>query len=334
MRAARIHRYGGPEVLQIDEVDAPKPGKRDVLVRVCAAAVNPVDWKVRAGAQRSVMRYSLPWILGLDVSGVVAAVGSGVTRFRAGDAVWSSPSHRRPGTYAEYVAIDERELSVKPKNLTHEEAASMPLVGLTATQCLVEACQLKRGDRVLIHAGSGGVGAFGIQLAKHLGAHVITTTSAKNADFVRSLGADEVIDYRTQAFADVCDPVECVLDSLGEEVLSDNIRVLKKRGRMANITMNLGRHIERWGSVLGLIPTLGSLLRVVLTPWFKKGIRSRHVIKRCDGAMLETLAGWVEEGAIRPTIDKVYSLGEIAEAHRHSESHHARGKIVIHVADG
>ncbi len=334
MLAARIHEYGPPEVLRLEDVEKPVPRPRDVVVRVCASAVNPVDWKVRSGGQRTVMRYHLPWILGLDVSGVVEAVGNKVTRFKVGDAVFSSPTHRRPGTYAEYVALDEREVALKPKNLTHDEAASIPLVGLTAYQCIVETCGLKRGERVLIHAGSGGVGAFAIQLAHHLGAHVVTTCSAKNTAFVRSLGADDVIDYTIGNFADGLEPVDVVLDSLGEDVLADNIRVLRKGGRMANITMNLSNHVKKWGSVFSFVPIALSFLRMVLKPWFKKGIKCRHVIKRCDGEQLGHIAELVEKGAIKPTIERVFPLSEIQEAHRLSESNRARGKIVIHVADG
>lgn len=333
MRAARIHEYGGPEVLRIDEVDKPSPGPDDVLVRVRASAVNPVDWKVRSGGQRSVMRYKLPWILGLDVSGVVEAVGARVTKFSVGDEVWSSPTHLRPGTYADYVCIHERELAHKPKNLTHDEAASIPLVGLTAYQCIVEKGALQKGERVLIHAGSGGVGAFAIQLARHIGARVITTCSARNEAFVRSLGADEVIDYTKGSFADACEPVDLVLDSLGEDVFEDNIRVLRRGGRMTNITFNLSRHVKRWGSVLSLFPIAGAFLRLIFAPWFKKGIKSRHVIKRCDGAQLEIIRELVEVGAIKPTIDRVLALSEIQEAHRYSETNRAKGKIVIHVSD-
>lgn len=333
MLAVRIHEYGGPEVLRLDEVDKPSPRPRDILVRVRAAAVNPVDWKVRRGDQRSVMRYRLPWILGLDVSGVVEAVGAKVTKFRVGDEVWSSPHHTRPGTYAEYVCIDEREAARKPKNITHEEAASIPLVGLTAYQCVVEKGRLEKGQRVLVHAGAGGVGSFAIQLAKHLGAHVITTASARNTDFVRDLGADEVIDYTKVNFADACDPVDLVVDSLGEPVFDDNLRVLRRGGRLSNITADLGQYTERYGSVLSLIPMGLVMVKLHVWPLLKKGIRSRHVIKRCDGEQLSAITELVEAGAIRPVIDRVLPLADIQEAHRHSESHHARGKIVLTVGE-
>lgn len=334
MLAVRLHEYGGPEVLRLEEVDKPTAGPRDVLIRVRATSVNPVDWKIRMGGQRNIIRYELPWILGLDVSGVVEAVGAEVTRFRVGDEVWSSPRHTRPGTYAEYVAIDEREVARKPKNLTHEEAASMPLVGLTAYQCLVDKGRLREGERVLIHAGAGGVGSFAIQLAHHLGAHVITTAGARNADFVRELGADEVIDYRSANFADVCAPVDLVLDSLGEEAFADNLRVIRRGGRMSNITFDVPAHVARYGTFFSLFTLGAAMVRLHVWPFLKKGIQSRHVIKQCDGAELQTITDLVEAGAIRPIIDRVLPIEEVQEAHRHSASHHARGKIVLTVWGG
>lgn len=332
MKAVRIHAYGGPEVLQLEEVAAPVPGPRDVLIRVCAASVNPVDWKIRSGGQRMVIHYRLPWILGLDVSGVVEAIGARVTRFKVGDEVWSSPTHRRPGTYAERVCIDEREVARKPGNLSHDEAASLPLVGLTAWQCVVEKGRLQKGQSILVHAGAGGVGSFAIQLARHLGARVITTCSARNADFVRSLGADQVVDYTQERFEDV-GPVDLVLDSLGEDVLGRNIKVLRSGGRMSNITLDLPKHVERYGPVLSLFTILGVVLWLHLWPLLRKGIRARHVIKRCDGEQLEQITELVERGAIRPVIDRILPLEEIRTAHLHSQSHHARGKIILHVAD-
>lgn len=333
MRAARIHEYGPPEVLRIEEVPAPAPRPRDVLIRVCATSVNPVDWKIRSGGQRSIVRYSLPWILGLDVSGVVEAVGSRVTRFHVGDEVWSSPIHSRPGTYAELVSIDEREVAHKPANLSHDEAASMPLVGLTAYQCIVEKGRLERGQTVLVHAGSGGVGSFAIQLAKHLGASVVTTCSARNEAFVRELGADEVVDYTKQKIEDVVRDVDLVLDSVGEPSFDANLKVVRRGGRISNITVDVPGHVERYGSVLSILTLGASMARMYIAAYTRRRAAFRHVLKRCDGEQLAAIAKIVEAGGIRPTIDRVLPLDDIAEAHRHSESHRARGKIVLHVAD-
>lgn len=333
MRAARIHEYGPPEVLRVEEVAVPAPRPRDVLIRVCATSVNPVDWKIRSGGQRNVVRYSLPWILGLDVSGVVEAVGSRVTRFRVGDEVWSSPIHSRPGAYAEKICVDERHAALKPKNLTHDEAASMPLVGLTAYQCIVEKGRLSKGETVLVHAGSGGVGSFAIQLAKHLGARVVTTCSARNEAFVRELGADEVVDYTKQKIEDVVQNVDLVLDSLGEPAFDSNLAVVRRGGRISNITVDVPSHVERYGSVLSIFTLGATMARMYVASWWKKRVRFRHVLKRCDGEQLAAIAKIVEAGGIRPTIDRVLPLDAIADAHRHSESHRARGKIVVHVAD-
>jgi NADPH:quinone reductase-like Zn-dependent oxidoreductase len=293
-------------------VPDPTPGPRDVLIRVCATSVNPVDWKLRGGGQRNIVRYHLPWILGLDVSGVVEAVGARVTKFRVGDEVWSSPRHSRPGTYAEYVCIDEREVARKPANLSHDEAASMPLVGLTAYQCLVDAGKLRAGQRVLVHAGAGGVGSFAVQLARHLGARVVATASQRNAD--------------------VCAPVDVVLDCIGEDVFADNLRALRRGGRMANISIDVPGHLERHGTTVSLFTMAFALAKLHAWPLVVKGVRSRHVIKRCDGEQLQTITGLVEVGAVKPVIDRVVPLAEIQDAHRHSESNRARGKIVVHVA--
>ena len=331
MLAMRIHEYGAPDVFRADEVDRPTPGPRDLLVRVHATAVNPVDWKLRSGGQRNIIHYKLPWILGLDVSGVVEEVGARVTRFAVGDEVWSSPTHRRPGCYAEYTCIDEREAGRKPARISHVEAASMPLVGLTAYQCLVESARLQSGERVLIHAGAGGVGSFAIQLAKHLGAQVVTTCSARNADFVRALGADEVIDYTKGSFADACEPVDVVLDTIGPNILDDNVRVLRPGGRIANISVDIPELVARHGPILGSLAIAGDMVKLMAVPFHRKTIRSRHVIKRSDGEQLDVIAGLVESGAIRPVIDRVLPLREVAEAHRYGETNRARGKIVLEV---
>ena len=326
-----LRAYGPPDVLHEEELPKPTPGPRDLLVRVRAASVNPVDCKIRSGGQRNIIRYTFPWVLGLDVSGVVEAVGASVTRFRPGDDVWSSPTHRRAGTYAEYTCIDEREAAIKPKNLSHEEAASIPLVGLTAYQCVIEKGRLRKGQTILVHAGSGGVGAFAIQLAKHIGATVVTTCSAKNEAFVRELGADRVIDYTKENFADVLSNVDLVLDSVGESAYEGNLRVTKRGGRISNITIDVPGHVERYGPFWSLFTMAGRMLFMHVHPWIVKRIKLRHVVKRSDGIQLAEIAKLVEEGAIRPTIDRILPLAEAAEAHRLSETNRARGKIVLRV---
>lgn len=328
MRAARIHAYGGPDVFEVDEVPCPRPGPHDVVVAVRAAGVNPVDFKIRQGSQRALGRRSLPAILGLDLSGVVVEVGERVTRFAPGDEVFGSPTHRRAGTYAERVAVHERELARKPARLSHVEAASLPLVGLTAWQCLVSTARLAPGDRVLVQAGAGGVGTFAIQLAKHLGARVATTCSAGNAELVRRLGADEVIDHRRERFEDRLRDYDVVLESLGSEHLIRARRVLRRGGRLVYISSGLPESVARHGAVAGVARTVGRILAFGVGSLLR-GVRAHFVVRRPDGEQLERIAELVDAGAIRPVVARTFRLDEVAEAHRALETGRTRGKLVI-----
>ncbi|HEV7555207.1 MAG TPA: NADP-dependent oxidoreductase, partial [Kofleriaceae bacterium] len=301
MKAATIHRYGDPDVLRIEDIDAPAVGPRDVLVDVRAAGINPVDCKIRRGGQRAVARYKLPAVLGLDVSGVVAAVGASVTRWAPGDEVFGSPSHGRQGTYAEQVAIDEAQLARKPARISHVEAASLPLVGLTAWQCLVGAARLAAGDKVLIQAGSGGVGTFAIQLARHLGAEVATTCSERNAAFVRELGATVVIDHTRERFDEVLTNYDVVLESIGGDDLRRASRVLRRGGKLVYITTNLADHGERYG------PTLGAAIVAsrIAWRWLSSRLRGKPatvVVRKPDGEQLALIGELVDRGAITPIV--------------------------------
>lgn len=331
MRAAVIDGYGSADVFRIADVPKPAPERpRDLLVRVVASSVNPVDTKQRAGIQRAVAPKRMPAILGMDVSGVVEAVGPGVTKFAVGDEVWSSPSHKRPGTYAEYVVIGEEEAASKPPSLTHAEAASLPLVALTAWDCLVTHANLQRGQRVLIQAGSGGVGTVAIQIARHLGAEVIATCSAANAQLVAGLGADQVVDYRSQDPVDVVRDVDVVLESLGPPAWADALRMTRKGGVVTAIATGFPTAAKRFGPwlaplVVGL--TLGSgVLRARL-----QGKRLVPVLRAASGANLERLGALVASGELKPVIDRTFSLDAIADAHRANETGRTRGKIVIKV---
>ena len=329
MRAARIHEYGPPEVLRVEDVAPPRPGRRDVLVDVHAASVNPVDFKIRSGGNRALIHYRLPWILGLDFSGVVVEVGDAVERFRPGDEVYGSPTHRRPGTYAEQICVDERAVAHKPANLTHHEAAAIPLVGLTAWDALVVRGRLKAGERALIHAGSGGVGTFAIQLAKDLGAHVATTCSAKNVELCASLGADEVIDYNAQRFDEGPPRFDFVLDALGGETRERSMRALVKGGRLATMIAGFPAAAKKHGVALGVIVAVSELASLTLRGKLR-GVSVHHVLRESDGLLLEQqITRRIERGAIRPVIDRVLPLEAIVEAHQLSESGRARGKIVI-----
>lgn len=308
MKAVRIHAYGNADVLTYEEAPMPQLAPDDVLVRVVNASVNPVDWKIREGHAQSMLSYAFPLILGWDVSGVVDAVGEDVTRFKVGDAVFSRPDIKRDGTYAEYVAIRETELAHKPKTVSHAEAASLPLAGITAWEVLITTARITSRQRVLIHAGAGGVGSLAIQLAKTRGAYVIATASGKNVSLVRSLGADEVIDYRTQAFEKVVKDVDVVFDTLGGQVQEVSWNVLKPGGILVSIVSPPSEERAR-----------------------ELGMRAGFVFIQPNAAILNQLAALVDAGAIRPIVGAEYALKDIAKAHAFSQSGRAVGKIVLYV---
>src|SRR5579864_2585188 len=230
MKAVRIHTYGGPEVLRYEDAPRPVPAAGEVLIKIHAAAVNPVDWKVRAGHLKDMLKYQLPLIPGWDAAGVIEDVGAGVARLKHGDEVYTRPDIMRDGTYAEYIAVREAEVALKPKSLDHVHAAAIPLAALTAWQALFDAGGLSAGQRVLIHAAAGGVGSFAVQFAKWKGAHVIGTASARNAELVRSFGADQFIDYRSTRFDDVVKDADVVFDTVGGDTQERSWKVLKKGG--------------------------------------------------------------------------------------------------------
>ena len=308
MKAVRIHQYGKSDVLTYEEAPLPEIESTDVLVRVVAASVNPVDWEIREGYLKEMIPHALPLTLGWDVSGVIEAVGSDVTAFKPGEAVFSRPDIKRDGTYAEYVAIRADEVAHKPKTISHVEAASLPLVGITAWEALITAGQLTVDQRVLIHAGSGGVGSLAIQLAKSRGAYVIATTSGRNRAFVESLGADEVIDYQKQPFQAVVKDVDLVFDTLGGEVQEASWSVLKPGGLLVSI---VSPPPEDRAKALGM--------------------RSAFVFIEPNAAILAQLSVLVDTGALRPIVGAEFALEDIAKAHAFSETGRAVGKIVLYV---
>lgn len=329
MRAIRFHRYGPPDVLQCDEVPEPtllRPD--DVRVRVVASTINPIDWKVRAGSQRGVIRLTLPHTWGLDVSGEVLEVGPAVTRFAVGDRVYGCPDHRRPGAWAEQVVVAEGDLAKAPTSLPLDEAAALPLCGLTAWQCLLPRLAERPGQRVLIQAGSGGVGHLAIQLAKHHGAWVATTCSPRNHDLVRSLGADAVVDYRTQDWAQEVHDLDVVLDALGYEEREKALRAVKRGGRVASIVSGLPHHTETWGPTLGALATgLG-----IAGFWLRgrvSGVDASTVVRRTKPDQLEALAALVDEGALKPVIDRRVPLAQLSEAHAYGETGRIVGKVLV-----
>lgn len=331
MQAARMYGYGDADVLKVESVPRPGPlGPRDIRIQVMAAAVNPVDYKMRKGAQRAFIWLKFPAILGMDVSGVVTEVGSKVTKFSVGDEVISSPSHLRMGCYAEEVVLRADECALKPVSIDHVHAAALPLVGLTAWDCLVSAADVKAGEKVLIQAGSGGVGSIGIQLAKHLGAEVYTTCSPRNAEMVTELGADHVINYREEDWGEVAKDCDVILESMGGDDMEKAVRTVRRGGRVAEITPGMVEWVGKYGAVLGVLAFLWSFVGLWLRARFQ-GRKLSLVTRRADSANLQSLSELVDAGAIKPIVEKVYPLREIADAHRHVETGRTRGKIVLAV---
>jgi alcohol dehydrogenase len=330
MKAFILDRYGSADRVQAGEVPDPELREDDVLVQIHAAGVNLLDSKIRNGEFKRILRYRLPLILGHDVAGVVVRIGSRVRRFKPGDEVYARPADGRIGAFAERIAIREDDLAMKPKALTMEEAASVPLIGLTAWQALIERAGLKRGQRVLIHAGSGGVGTFAIQLAKHLGATVATTTSAANTDLVRRLGADVVIDYRTEDFAEILRDYDVVLQSLDKVTLEKSLRVLKPGGQLISISgppdPAFARSI-RASWILRLI--MGALSYGIRAKAKRRQVRYSFLLMRAHGGQLSEITSLIDEGVIRPVVDRVFPFAATTEAMAYVEAGRAKGKVVV-----
>lgn len=329
MKAAVIHRYGGNDVVAVETVAEPAVGPRDVLIEARAASVNPVDFKLRSGMLRMVRKFSFPLVLGFDVSGVVTRIGPAVTRFRPGDQVFASLDGR-PGTFAEFVAADESVVAIKPQTLSHMQSAAIPLVGLTSWQALTEQANVTSGSKVLIHAGAGGIGTVAIQLARHLGAHVATTTSTKNIELVTSLGANLVVDYTRQDFTKVISDYDVVFETLGGDVEMRSFAVLRRGGTLVSIA---SLPDVAWARANGLNPILTAGLGVMTLRRTlaarRHGVTFRFLFKRSDGAQLAMLAALADQGRLDPVIDQIYPLDRAREALAHVESGHAHGKVII-----
>ena len=332
MKAFLVDRYGSKDGLRAGEVPDPVPQGDEVLVQVHAASVNPVDNKVKAGDFKLVLPHDPPFILGHDLAGTVLAVGGAVTRFRPGDEVYGVPDTDRVGTFSELIAVRERDLALKPSGLTMTEAAAIPLVALTAWQALVERAQVRPGQKVLIHAGSGGVGTVAIQLAKHLGAHVATTTSAANAEWVKALGADVVIDYKTQDFAALLHDYDVVLDSQGGKTLAGSLRVLKPGGLVIGIAgpsdPAFARQIEA-GVVLKVATRVLSLTTRIKAR--RRGVRYSFLFMTANGAQLGEITALVDKGELRPVLDRTVPFEQTNEALAYVQGGRAKGKVVITV---
>lgn len=308
MKAVRVHEYGGPEVLKYEDAPRPAPAAGDVLIRVHATSVNPVDVAIRQGYFKDRMKYNLPMIPGWDVSGVIESAGPGVTRLKPGDEVYARPDLARDGACAEYIVVRESEVALKPKSIDHTHAAAIPLTALTAWQALFDAGHLSAGQSVLIHGAAGGVGHFAVQFAKVKGARVIATASKRNHDFLRSLGADEVIDYTATKFEDVVRDVDVVLDTITGETQDRSWPVIKKGGIYVSVLQPPNQ--EKAAA---------------------HGVRSAHVFVQPNVSELDEIARLVDAGKVKPYVEKVFPLQDARAAHEAVATHHTRGKIVLNV---
>jgi NADPH:quinone reductase-like Zn-dependent oxidoreductase len=328
MKAFILDRYGNADRVRAGDMPEPEPRENDVLVRIHAASVNLVDSKIRNGEFKSFLRFRLPLILGHDVAGVVVRVGSGVRRFKPGDEVYAASG--QAGAFAELLAIDENDVAIKPKDLTMEEAASIPLVGLTAWQVLVERAKLRRGQKVLIHAGSGGVGTVAIQLAKHIGATVATTTSTANVELVRRLGADVVIDYKKEDFADVLGDYDVVLNSLDKVTLEKSLRVLKPGGQLISISGPPDAAFARTvGASWVVRMVMGALSRGIRAQAKRRHVHYAFLFMRASGAQLTEITSLIDASVIRPVVDRVFPFAATRDAMAYVESGRAKGKVVV-----
>jgi NADPH:quinone reductase-like Zn-dependent oxidoreductase len=328
MKAFILDRYGSADRVRAGDMPDPEPRENEVLVQIHAAGVNVVDSKIRNGEFKSFLRYRLPLILGHDVAGVVVGVGSRVRRFKPGDEVYAADG--RAGAFAEFIAINEDDVAIKPTALTMAEAASIPLVGLTAWQVLIERAKLKPGQKVFIHAGSGGVGTFAIQLAKHAGAMVATTTSTANVDLVRSLGADVVIDYKKEDFADVLRDYDVVLNSLDKVTLEKSLRVLKPGGQLISISGPPDAAFARTiGASWVLRMVMGALSRGIRAQAKRRQVRYSFLFMRANGGQLAKITSLIDDGIIRPVVDRVFPFASTKEAMAYVEAGRAKGKVVV-----
>ncbi|HFK1449036.1 TPA: NADP-dependent oxidoreductase [Bacillus pacificus] len=329
MKAMIIDKYGKVP-MRMAEVPTPEINEYEVLAEIHAASINPIDFKIRDGKVKMLLKYEMPLILGNDFSGVITKVGSKVTRFKVGDEIYARPRKNKIGTFAEYIAIHKDDIALKPKNLSFEEAASIPLVGLTSYQALHDIMHLQKGQKILIHAGSGGVGTFAIQLAKIMGATVTTTASEAGANLVKSLGADEIINYKTEKFEEILTNYDAVFDTIGGTTLEKSFNIIKSGGNIVSVSgMPNARFGKEFGS--GFFKTLlFSLASKKLTALEKKhNAQYSFLFMKPSGDQLRTIANYIEAGKIKPVIDRVFPFEDAQKAMEYSEAGRAKGKIIV-----
>jgi len=309
MKSAQMKNYGSSEVIEINQDDSvPDPSAGKVLVKVKAAGVNPIDWKIREGYMKQMIQLHFPSTLGMDFSGIMEEIGSGVTGFSQGDEVYGQASvvSGGSGAFAEMALANADSIAHKPKTLSHQEAAGLPLVGVSAWQALVETIQLKSGQKILNHGGAGGIGSIAIQLARHLGAYVATTVSADDKQFAKELGADEIIDYKTQAFDEIIHDYDAVFDTVGRDTYRKSFKVLKKGGIIVSM-------LEQ--------PDQGLMDRL--------GVKAVYQFTQVNKGRLAKLAEWVDKDNIRVNVDRTFPLDEAAKALDYQKDQHPRGKVVL-----
>ncbi|MES5893280.1 zinc-binding dehydrogenase [Bacillus cereus group sp. RP43] len=331
MKAMIIDKYGKVP-MRMAAVPTPEINEYEVLAEIHAASINPIDFKIRDGKVKLLLKYKMPLILGNDFSGVIVKVGTKVTQFKVGDEIYARPRKNKIGTFAEYIAIHEDDIALKPKNLTFEEAASIPLIGLTSYQALHDIMQLQKGQKILIHAGSGGVGTFAIQLAKIMGATVATTASEAGENLVKSLGADEIINYKKEQFEDILKNYDAVFDTLGGTTLEKSFDIIKSEGNIVSVSgMPNARFGKEFGS--GFFKTLlFSLASKKLTTLEKKhNAQYSFLFMKPSGDQLRIIANYIEAGKIKPVIDRVFPFEDAQKAMEYSEAGRAKGKIIVKI---
>lgn len=332
MKAYTINRYSKEDKLQLVEVPKPSVKENEVLVQIHTASVNQLDLKLKSGEFKMLLPYKFPLVLGHDLAGVVTKIGAKISRFKVGDEVFARPADYRIGAFAEYIAVDEQDVALKPKNVSMEEAASLPLVALTVWQAFVEKAKLKKGQKVFIQAGSGGVGTIAIQFAKYLGATVATTTSGANFELVKSLGADIVIDYKTQDFETILKDYDLVLNSQDEKTLEKSLRILRPRGKVISISDPPDIAFAKEIGLSWLMKTVISLLSNKIRKQAEKlQIDYSFLFMQANGKQLSEISSMIEEGTLRPVIDKVFPFEQTNEALDYVARGRARGKVIIKV---
>lgn len=332
MKAFTFKRYGKSPELGFDDIDFPSPGDDEILVKVYAVGLNPIDNMIPTGMFKRVLHFSLPATLGSDVSGVVVATGRRVTRFKAGDEVFASIFDRGTGSLAEFVRVPENLAALKPATLDFVQAASLPMVSLTSWQALTERAKLRAGQKVFIPAGSGGIGSFAIQLAKHLGATVGTTTSTANIDWVNRLGADEVVDYKKQEFEKVLSGYDIVLGTIRGDEIEKSTQILKPGGKIVSLIGPLDTAFARERHLnVFLRFVLGLMSRKIMRLSKKRGLTYSFLFVRPDGSQLSQIAELMDAQRIKPVIDNVFPFAETGDAFAYLARGHAKGKVVVKI---